>query len=246
MSRLLRLLASFAFSALLASSCGSGNNSSMITVGPEGELEGVFSVDPGMCGNFGPESGSWFRMIEPGGNQLQGPFVTNFDSMCPDQAYSLLSPGTIGLRTGTFQEHPRPAFDAATNGLANEIIGPTRFYSVNFALSTESISPLTAKSLPRPRFIAVNESGKEDATDWTLKGTLESLFIAWNGEYIEQGGPHPEGFEGATTSPRGSINMETGRYNLNWQSQVSSGPFEGYIGEWHLEGIFSPGDPVEK
>lgn len=218
----------------------------MINVGPEGELEGVFSVDAGTCGNFGPESGSWFRMIEPGGNRLQGPFVTNFDSMCPDQTYSLLSPGTIGLRTGAFQEHPRPAFDAATNGLANEIIGPTRFYSVNFALSTEGISPLTARSLPLPRFKAINQTNVKDATIWSLEATLESLFISWNGEFIEQGGPHPEGFDGATTSPQGSIDMETGRYYLEWQSEVSSGPFEGYTGEWYLEGVFSSGKTAKK
>lgn len=246
MSRHLRLLASFAFSALLASSCGSGNNSSMITVGPEGELEGVFSVDPGLCGNLGPESGSWFRMIEPGGNKLQGPFVTNFDSLCPDQAYSLLSPGTIGFRAGEFQKHPRPAFDAATNGLAGEIIGPTRFYSVNLALSSEDISPLTGKSLPPPRFLAVNETGVEDSDEWTLMATLESLFISWNGEFFEQGAPHAEGYAGATTSPRGSLNLKTGRYYIDWQSQVQGGVFDGYIGEWHLEGIFTSGDPVEK
>jgi hypothetical protein len=246
MSRRTQFFAALVSSVLVISSCGSGNSSAMVEVGPNGEVKGVFSVDPGMCGSFGPESGSWFRMIEPGGNALQGPFVTNFDSMCPDQAYSLLSPGTTGFRAGKFQKHPRPGFDAATNGLANEIIGPTRFYSVNFALSSEDISPLTGKSLPPPKFMVVDESGNEDSDDWTLMASLESLYIAWNGEYVEQGAPHPEGFVGGTTSPRGSINMKTGRYNLNWKSQINGGAFDGYIGEWHLEGIFSPGDPVEK
>ena len=246
MSRRTNLIAAFAISILALSSCGSASNSSAIEVGPNGELEGVFGVDPGMCGDFGPESGSWFRMIEPGGNSLEGPFVTNFDSMCPDQGYSLLSPGTIGFRTGKYQKHPRPAFDAATNGLANEIVGPTRFYSVNFALSSEEISPVTAKSLLPPKFMAINESSNEDSEDWTLMAALQSLFISWNGEYFEQGAPHPEGFTGATTSPRGSINIKTGHYNLNWKSQVSSGPFEGYVGEWHLEGVFIPGGSEEK
>ena len=157
MLRRTQFFAALFSSVLVISSCGSGNSSAMVEVGPNGELEGVFGVDPGMCGNFGPESGSWFRLIEPGGNQLQGPFVTNFDSMCPDQGYSLLSPGTIGFRTGKYQKRPQPAFDAATNGLANEIVGPTRFYSVNFALSSEEISPVTARSLPAPKFMAIND-----------------------------------------------------------------------------------------
>lgn len=242
-----RLFATLIFSALLLSSCSanaesSSSESSEVEVGSNGELEGVFGIDPGICGNLGPETGSWFRMIEPDGNSLQGPFVTNFDSMCPNQQYSLLSPGTVGLRTGKFQKHPRPAFDAATNGLADEIVGPTRFYSVNFALSSEDINPLTATSLPPPKFRAVNESGNEDSTDWTLLASLQSLFISWNGEFIEQGAPHPEGFIGGTQSPRGSINMKTGRYYLRWQSQVQSGPFAGSIGQWHLEGIFNSGD----
>ncbi len=246
MSYRLRLFVTLIFSAVVISSCSTSSESSQIEVGPNGELEGVFGIDPGICGNLGPESGSWFRMIEPGGNSLQGPFVTNFDSMCPNQQYSLLSPGTIGLRAGKFQKHPRPAFDAATNGLANEIVGPTRFYSVNFALSSEDINPLTASSLPPPRFRAVNESANENSTDWTLTALLQSLFIAWNGEFIEQGAPHPEGFVGGTTSPRGSINMETGRYYIDWKSEVSSGPFAGSVGQWHLEGIYTSGDTSEE
>lgn len=245
-----RLFAILLFSALVISSCGTSDESSSsensrIEVGPNGELEGVFGIDPGICGNLGPESGSWFRMIEPGGNSLQGPFITNFDSMCPNQQYSLLSPGTIGLRAGKFQKHPRPAFDAATNGLANEIVGPTRFYSVNFALSSEDINPLTATSLPPPRFWTINESATKDSSDWTLMASLQSLFIAWNGEFIEQGAPHPEGFVGGTTSPRGSINLETGRYYIDWKSEVSSGPFAGSVGQWHLEGIYTSGDASE-
>lgn len=224
--------------------CGSDSGSSLIDVGLNGDLDGVFTIEQGICGNIGPKSGSWFRMIEPGGNIKDGPFVTNFDSICPDQTYSMLSPGTVGLRAGEFQKHPDPAFDAATNGLATEIIGPTRFYSVNFALSSEELSPLTGDLLPPPKFTAVNESGNEDSIDWTLKATLESLHIAWNGEFVEQGAPHPEGFTGATTDPRGTINLKTGRFLLRWTSQVQGGAFDGYIGEWHFEGVYLPADAV--
>lgn len=242
MPRVLRLSASAFILAITLSSCGFTDGTSLIETGRNGELDGTFRIEQGICGVSGPVSGSWYRMVEPGGSIKDGPFVTNYDSICPDQVYSLLSPGSVGFRSGEFQEHPKPAFDAATNGLATEIFGPTKFYSVNFSVGTEEVSPITGETLDPPRFFATNDSLDSGSVERALTASLESLHVAWNGEIFEQGAPHPEGIVGGTTVPRGTINLETGRYLLEWTSQVQQGIFAGYTGVWHIEGTFVPRD----
>lgn len=213
---------------------------STIELSPNGEVIGTVIIDKGACTDTGEVSGSWFRMIEPGGSVEKGPFITNYDSLCSDETYSLLVPGSLGLRLNEFQKHPTPAFDEATNGLANEIFQPLPFYTVNMAFSTESPDPLSGEKLSPPRFfVGLNGSSEKDAPQ-RLTANLQSIYVAWNGEYFEQGSPHPEGFKGATKSPVGTINVETGRFTLDWVSQVDAGAFDGFIGEWHLEGFVQP------
>lgn len=106
------------------------------------------------------------------------------------------------------------------------------------ALSSEKTNPLTGESLSAPKLMVstlIDKSGEV-----VLKAQLESLFVAWNGDLFEQGSPHPEGYVGQTDMAAGKINAKTGRFNLEWNSQVSSGPFNGFLGDWHLEGVFIP------
>ncbi len=225
---------------LILVGCGSESVDSKLVLGPNGEISGTLLVDSGACDDLGTVSGSWFRMVEPGGNVVTGPFITNYDSICSDQTYSLLTNGSIGLKSNVFQVHPNPAFDAATNGLAKEIFQPVQFYSVDFAVSTELIHPETGELLKPPRFFVERSQDESKPNTGRLTANLSSLFIAWNGEFFEQGSPHPEGFIGATTTPFGSINLESRRFTLQWTSQVVGGAFDGFIGEWQLTGMLTP------
>lgn len=225
---------------LLVSACSNaGGDETSFPIAADGEIKGVLQIEQGRCGETGPISGSWFRMHPPGSSLKDDSFVTNFDSLCPNQTYTLLSPGKVGLKTGEFQESPDPAFDAATNGVADDIILPTRFYSVTLALSSERKSPTSGVDLPAPKLFVSQEAAKNPG-ERKLTGFLKSLFVAWNGDWFEQGSPHPNGFVGNTTKATGTINVATGRFTLAWNSEVETGVFKGTSGVWHLEGVFVP------
>jgi hypothetical protein len=228
----------FSLAACSNSSSDSSGLDASFPIGVGGEITGVLKIEQGRCGELGPATGSWFRMTPPDTELKDEPFVTNFDSQCPDQTYSLLSPGKVGLRTGEYQEGPNPPFDAATNGVADDIILPTRFYSVTFALSSEQKSPVTGSSLAAPRLFVSASTQTEKTGEATLTASLESLFLAWNGDWFEQGSPHPHGYRGNTSKALGTINLKTGRFMLTWNSEVEGGPFDGTTGVWHLEGFF--------
>jgi hypothetical protein len=187
----------------------------------EGELAGLFAVDPGVC-TGGATSGSYFRMVQPGGTADAGPFIPNADSACADTTYSLLSPGTDGgLTTGAWQAAPDPAFDATGNGLADMIVAPVTFFGVAFAAATDPNE--TAPSVT--------------ASDGVLTGDM-SAFTAYYGTGVfNQGAPKPDG---SGPAPTGTINVTDGSYMLEWTSLIVGGSFDGFTGVWHLEGTFTP------
>jgi hypothetical protein len=41
-----------------------------------------------------------------------------------------------------------------------------------------------------------------------------------------------------TTAPSGTLDARTGKYTLQWTSQIAGGPFNGFTGIWHREGTF--------
>ena len=189
----------------------------------EGELVGVFAIDPASC--EGAEvSGSYFRMIQPEGDLAAGPFVPNGDTTCADPTYTALAPGTDGgLVTGVLQSAPDPPFDEAGNGLADAITEPTLFFGVGFAVGTEEDG--------NTPMIAV--------TDGELSGDL-SAWTAFYGDLVFlQGAPLPDGsLPGLTTAITGTIDADTGEYVLEWSSQIDGGAFNEFTGLWHLEGTF--------
>lgn len=179
----------------------------------EGELVGLFSLTAGDCAD-GVVAGSWFQMVNPGGNAVAGPFVPNGDSACVDTNYTLLTPGADGgLLTDTVQVAPDPAFDGDGNGLAGDIFMPVPFFGVAFAGAFDS-----AGTAPM-----VTATGGELVSDL-------SAFSAYYG-----GGTFSQG--GAAT---GTIDPETGAYVLEWTSLISGGGFDGFTGVWHFEGTFTP------
>lgn len=193
--------------------------------GLEGDLVGTFGIEPAAC-DTAEISGSYFRMIQPGGDLTDGPFVPNGDTTCTDPTYTALAPGTDGgFVTGEYQSAPDPAFDEAGNGLAAAITEPTVFFAVGFAVGTEEDGNI-------PMIVA---------TDGALSGDL-SAWTAFYGELVFlQGSPYPDGsMPGLTTEVTGTIDPDTGDYVLDWSSQIVGGAFNDFTGVWHLEGSFAP------
>lgn len=193
-------------------------------------LTGTFTINAGSCA--GGVHGSYFRMIMHSGT-LSGPFLSNSDSKCSKKTYTLLSPGSDGgLITGHYQKQASPAFDSSGNALSHRITKPTRFYGVNFATATNKVDPQTRKSVSPPQ---VTLNGTK------LSADLRSFAVSWNNQQFNQGSPKPSGTRpGLTRAATGTYNAATGKYTLQWTSQIQGGPFDGFTGLWHLTGTFKP------
>jgi len=229
-TRFFRVFAVLIVAALVVGACGDDDGGDEGADAAAGELSGVLGVDAGECGEKGIESGSWFRMVQPGGNPDDGPFVTNGDTPCGDTTWTPLEPGTDGgLKIGEFQPQPEPPFAENGDGAAATITKPQRWFAVAFALATNETDPQTSEKV-QPPTIEVTEDGKVTAD-------LRALGVAWNGQHFNQGSPKPDGsLPGATKEVTGTFDEESGEYVLEWTSQIVGGPFNNFIGLWHLEG----------
>ena len=194
-------------------------------------LNGTFDVSAGVCKSGGVTSGSYFRMIQAGGTAGAGPFLQNPSSPCGDKTYTPLSPGTDGgLETGAQQPQPSPAFDSSGNSLAGRILKPAKFFGVKFGESTNKTDPQTGLAVAAPS-IANNGC--------VLSGGLRAFDVGWNNLNFNQGSPKPDGTKpGLTAGPTGLYDSSTGKYVLEWTSQIVGGPFNGFTGKWYLTGTF--------
>lgn len=213
-------------------------------------LRGLFRLDPGQQLASGKMVGTYFKMLGPSGGG-----VINADSPFADKSATPLRPGTDGgLSTVEYQPAPSPPFSAAVGGdaLANRIVQPQKFFSVDFSIVTDSIArnstgngtgaPLE-EATPLP--IIRNDNGQ-------LSGLVQAWTAAWNGSWFMQGSPKPDGTYaasggttpkwnvGGTTPLTGAFDPLTGRFTLTWQSLIVGGAFSGFTGQWHLEGTFLP------
>lgn len=229
---------------LFATACGAGSGpgdgsarQGTTTAAPTGPtpLSGMLSIDPGTCEDGPVTSGSYFRMVQSGGDLQDGPFVPNGDSPCGDASYTPLEPGTDGgLRLGEHQPTPDPPFDEDGHGLADRITAPQPWFAVRFALSTNPTDPQTGQGVPPPSIVH-DGSGR-------LTGDVRALAASWNGQHFNQGSPKPDGSQPGHTRPvTGTYDPATGAYTLEWASQIVGGPFDGFTGVWYLEGTVSSG-----
>lgn len=214
---------------LVASACGTADE----PPGAEGALEGLFRVTAGQCDDEGVTAGSYFRMVQSGGELDEGPFVPNGDSPCGDTTYTPLRPGADGgLLTGEHQPHPEPPFDDDGNGAASAITEPQPWFAVAFSLATNPVDPQTGEEVGPPTI---------QVEDGRLTGDLRALAAAWNGQHFNQGSPKPDGsMPGNTRDVTGEFDPDTGAFTLRWSSQIVGGPFNNFTGVWHLEGTFEP------
>ncbi len=211
---------------------GASNSSSTPSPAGPQTLVGTFKLTAGEC-TGSTVTGSYFRMIVPGGTIAAGKFFDNPDSLCSDKSYTVFSPGTDGgFQTGKYQPNPTPAFDAAGNALAASIVAPTAFTAIKFGISTNPKDPQTGTSVPAPA-LTVN--------DGKLSGQIQAWSAEWNHQSFNQGSPKPGGGSpGLTAAVTGTYDPATKAFVLTWASQVVGGPFNGFTGSWHLQGTFTP------
>jgi hypothetical protein len=196
------------------------------------ELIGTFKLDRGK--SVGKRAdGSYFRMIYPNGTVGKGPFFVNSDSTARNKGYTLFRAGIDGgLRTGAFQEQPKPAFQSNGFSLSNRIVQPLLFAGIKFGLSTAATDPQSGRKVGAPRIYV---DGRK------ITGDLRGFTASWNKIYFNQGAPKPNGTRpGKTRSVRGFYNSKTKRFAFDWVSQIVGGPFNDFSGYWHFEGRFVP------
>jgi hypothetical protein len=159
--------------------------------------------------------------------------MSNSDSACSNQAYTLLTPGSDGgLKFGSYQPLPSPAFDSAGNAQAHSLSEPAQYEGTGFATSTNPVDPQTHTKVPAPSLTVHGNS---------VSANLESFSVSWNNQYFNQGAPKPGGSEpGITHTPTGTYDAATGAMTLSWTSEVVGGPFDKFTGSWHLVGRFVP------
>ena len=242
------------------SACGSSSSGG--SAAPAGRpLVGLFRLTPGRA--VGAHiTGTWFRMLQPNGTVAAGPYMVNANSHADGGRVTLLKPGTSGgLRTAGYQTQPKRAFDSGGNSLANAIVAPTEFFGVRFSISTNEFDPQTKTKVPPPTVL--DDNGK-------LTANLAAWAASWNKQNFNQGAPKPVTGTGANApgqqdaerafdwvshkflggAPKatvtgdgatGTYDATTGAFVLTWTSHIVGGPFNGFTGLWHLEGVFEPG-----
>jgi hypothetical protein len=266
MKRKHRAVAAFVLALVALPACSSASGSSSGQKADKADeaadLVGLFRFTPGAAKGEAI-TGTWFRMVQPGGDAQRGPYMINADSPADGGQVTLLKAGTSGgLRTAGYQSQPTPAFDAGGQSLADAITTPTKFFGVKFSISTNQIDPQTKAKVAPP---TVTEK------DGKLSAELSSWSASWNNQNFNQGAPKPVPNTGAKApgqekaekvwdwvagkyldaAPKPTVNGEnaigtydakTHAFTLEWTSHIEGGPFNGFTGLWHLEGTFEPGE----
>ncbi|WP_245717155.1 hypothetical protein [Nocardia jejuensis] len=243
---------------LVLPGCSSGDGETATPSAPE-NLVGLLRFTPGAVSGDSV-SGTWFRMVQPGGTPEKGPYMPNGDSPAQAGATTLLEPGSEGgLRIGAFQSEPEPGF-AQGNSLSASITKPTKFFAVEFGISTNPVDPQTQREVAPPTVVRDGN---------TLTANLSSWAASWNDQEFNQGAPKPPEKQGAQIagaeqvqkvwdfvahrwfdqpkadtpqgpSATGTYDPATRKFTLEWTSLIVGGPFNSFTGVWHLEGVFEP------
>ena len=212
----------------------------LVTAGLAGAatpLSGTLSIAPGKYvapkkGRPAHYTGSYFRMVLPGGIDK---YFRNTNSKAKDKTYTLFVPGTQrGLKLGSFQQPPTPAFASDGFALASTIVQPMPFAGIDFSIST---APTDAQSGQPDVAPSLSVTGNK------VTGNFSAWTAEWNSIYFNQGAPKPgsEPYPGFTRPVSGTYDKKTKAYEIVWYSLIVGGPFNGFTGYWHLQGNLIPG-----
>ena len=210
----------------------------------------------------GQVTGTWFRMVQPGGNTKTGPYMINANSPADGgQATLLAARARRGAcaPAGTSRE-PTPGFDGGGNSVADAITQPTRFFGVRFSISTNQTDPQTKTKVAPPTVLERRQAHRRPVL---VGGVVEPPGVqpgrAQAGvEHRSQGararsrrrrsgtgcpevpGGGAEVDGDAATAPPAPTTPRPAAFVLEWTSHIDGGPFNGFTGLWHLEGVFEP------
>jgi hypothetical protein len=199
-------------------------------------LSGTLAIAPGKYvpakhGKAAHYTGSYFRMLLPGATDK---YFRNPNSKAKDKTYTLFIPGSQrGLRLGSFQPPPTPAFASDGFALASSIVKPMEFAGIDFSISTAPTDAQSGQSDVPPSLSVTGNQVSGNFSAWTAE---------WNSIYFNQGAPKPgsEPFPGPTKPVIGTYDSRTKAYQIIWYSLIVGGPFNGFTGYWHLQGIVVP------
>jgi hypothetical protein len=176
-------------------------------------------------------TGTYFRMLLPGRSDQ---YFKNPDSRAKDQTYTLLRPGSDGgLELGKYQPAPSPAFSASGFALAHRITQPETFASIKFSISTAHIDAQSSATDAVPSLVVRGNK---------ITGNLSAWTAEWNKIYFNQGAPKPNAaapYPGGTRPVTGTYNAKTKAFTITWYSLIVGGPFSGFTGFWHLQGVLA-------
>ncbi|SIL61048.1 Uncharacterised protein [Mycobacteroides abscessus subsp. abscessus] len=182
--------------------------------------------------------------------------IVNRDGSIPEGAIPIPVPPP-GLILGDYQGEPDPAFDEATGySLASRVTQPTKFFNIEFGISTNKIDPQTQRELLAPTATVSGDSISADLSAWAA---------SWNRQEFNQGAPKPKAKEqaqipgearakqvwefvagrwvghdsvdGESPKATGTYDKDTKKFTLDWTSLIVGGPFNSFTGVWHLEGV---------
>jgi hypothetical protein len=199
-------------------------------------LGGTLAIAPGKYvparhGRAAHYTGSYFRMLLPGATDK---YFRNPNSKAKDKTYTLFIPGgERGLRLGSFQPPPSPAFASDGFALASSIVEPMKFAGIDFSISTAPTDAQSGQADVAPSLSVTGDQVTGNFSAWTAE---------WNSIYFNQGAPKPgsEPFPGPTRPVVGTFNSRTKAYQIIWYSLIVGGPFNGFTGYWHLQGTVVP------
>ena len=262
-----RILTTLALLLALGSTAACGGSDSKDASDAKGtELVGLLKLTPGSF-EGGKISGTWFRMVQIGGTPAKGPYMINANSPADGGKATLLAHGASkGVRFGGYQSQPSPAFDPKGNSLAGAITKPTKFFGVDFSIATNPVDPQTKTDVAPPTVYV---------RDGKLTADLSSWGVTWNNQVFNQGAPKPVTSTGAkapgqadaekvfdwvsgkylAAAPKatisgkgatGTYDARTGKFVLEWTSLIVGGPFNQFVGSWHLEGTFTKDERAPK
>jgi len=99
-------------------------------------------------------------------------------------------------------------------------------------LISDPAAPLEQRWISIPRNVwhrpVIDRDGR------ALTGRLSAFTAEWNNQYFNQGSPKPGSSAGQV---HGRYDPRTRHYVLEWRSPIKGGPFDGFTGLWHLEGV---------
>lgn len=115
------------------------------------------------------------------------------------------------------------------------MLSPFKFFGINTYIGTNPISYQSGEARNAPS--ADVDLGSCSGSICSMTADLSAWEVMWNGSAFEQG-PRPDN-TGNFVLATGIFNLDTRAFELDWDSQIKGGPFNGVTASWHLQGTYA-------